>query len=117
MPDDQDTRIKRVLRLELPVVVQLGQTRMSMGDLASLVPGQIIDLPTAADAHLELFVNNCSVGSGSVVKVGENYGIQIEVIGTRQERAEAVASGPEESQSPSDPNDPAAIAAALLSGQ
>lgn len=118
--ESTEQRMKRVLRLELPLVVHLGRTTLSLRSLATMVPGYIIDLPREADSALDLFVNNCQIGEGTAVKVGENFGIQVTLIGTARERAEAVAAGPaaqEEDNSAMDPTDPAALAAALLAGQ
>lgn len=86
-----------------------------------MVPGYIIDLPRQADSPLDLFINNCQIGEGAAVKVGENFGIQVTSIGTARERAEAVAMGPanapEQADAGADLSDPAALAAALLAGQ
>ncbi len=80
----------RILRLEAPIIVQLGERQMRMREVMSMMPGTIIELPKPADSELELFVNNKAVGSGSAVKVGENFGIRISYIGNLKDRIEAM---------------------------
>jgi flagellar motor switch protein FliN len=79
-----------VLRLEVPVIVRLGERSMDLGEVLALVPGAIIELPKNVDAELDLLVNNKQVGTGVAVKVGENFGIRITYIGDVRERIEAL---------------------------
>ena len=66
MPD----RIDAILKLEVPVIVQIANRMMPFEDVMSLAPGAIIELPKKADAELEILVNNKQIGLGSAVKVG-----------------------------------------------
>lgn len=85
MPD-----VDRILKLEVPIIVLLGTRTMEMASVIDLVPGAIIELPKGADEELELLVNNKSVGTGTAVKVGENFGIQLSYIGDARARIEAM---------------------------
>ena len=107
-----------ILRLEVPLIVRLGERRMKVRELLQLAPGAIIELPKNAEEDLDLLVKNRLVGGGSAVKVGENFGIRIEWIGEPQERV--MAMGPQPTQGPEadDPiDDVEAAAISLLSGQ
>jgi flagellar motor switch protein FliN len=86
MPSD----LAGVLRLEVPVIVRLGERSMDLGEVLGIVPGAIIELPKNVDAELDLLVNNKQVGTGVAVKVGENFGIRITYIGDVRERIEAM---------------------------
>lgn len=79
-----------ILRLEVPIIVRLGERAMSLGDVVSLLPGAIIQLPKNAEAELDLMVNNKVVGCGTAMKVGENFGIRITFIGDVKARIEAM---------------------------
>jgi flagellar motor switch protein FliN len=79
-----------VLRLEVPVIVRLGERSMSLTEVIGLVPGSIIQLPKNADAELDLLINNKQIGTGAAVKVGENFGIRINYIGDIRERIAAM---------------------------
>ena len=82
-----------VLDLEVPVIVEVGRTRMPTGDILTLAPGAIIELPKSSDDELEILVNNKTIGTGIAVKIGENFGIQLSCVGGVRERIEALAAG------------------------
>lgn len=82
--------LKTILKLRVPVIVQLGQRKMSLDDVLALGPGAIIELPRQADEPLDLLVNNKPVGQGTAVKVGENFGLRVSAIGTARQRVAAM---------------------------
>ncbi|TVQ58930.1 MAG: hypothetical protein EA379_12325 [Phycisphaerales bacterium] len=87
MPAD----LKAILKLEVPIIVQLAEREMTVGAVVSLTPGAIIELPKFAEEELDLLVNNKRIGVGVAVKVGENFGIRISHIGDVRERIQALA--------------------------
>lgn len=96
--------LKAILRLEVPIIVQIGDCNLPMEQVLALAPGAIIELPKNADEQLELLVNNKPIGAGIAVKVGENFGIRISQVGGVRERLEAM--GPEEQEAePEDETD------------
>jgi len=62
MPND----LSRILRLEVPLVVQIAERKMSV------------------------LVNNTQIGSGRAVKVGENFGVRLTRIGEVKDRVVAM---------------------------
>jgi len=84
------TDVKTILRLEVPIIVQVGQRRMHVDDVLALGPGAILELDKHADDELTIMINNKPVGHGSAVKVGENFGIRINDIGSPKDRIEAM---------------------------
>lgn len=91
MPAD----LQSILSIEVPIIVQIGSRRMHVGEIMSLAPGAIIELPKDADDELEVLVNNKPIGLGSAVKVGENFGVRISCIGDVEDRIRAMGQ-PEE---------------------
>lgn len=81
-----------ISRMEVPVIVQLGQRRMSMREVTGLAPGMIIELPMQVEDDLTLMVANKAIGQGSAVKVGENFGVRISYIGDVRTRLNAATS-------------------------
>ena len=109
--------LDRILKIEVPVIVRLGERQMTLGEVRSLMPGMLIELPNHSDDELCLLVNNKVVGQGSAVKVGENFGICISHIGAIEDRVEALGpKGSEPAQSDADA-EAAALAEAMLAGQ
>ncbi len=109
--------IRAILKLEVPVIVVLGQRSLHLTDVVGLAPGSIIELPKKADEELELLANNKVIGTGRAVKVGENFGIRISFIGELKERVMAMGSQPIEEPAPIAEPDADALAEAMLAGQ
>ncbi len=82
--------LRSILKLEVPVIVQLGTRAMTVNEVLSLAPGAIIQLPKTADEELEILVNNKAIGSGIAVKVGENFGLKVAYIGDIRKRIQAL---------------------------
>jgi flagellar motor switch protein FliN/FliY len=86
--------VQRALRLEVPLVVVLGERMLPTREVIALVPGAIIELPKTADEELDVLVNNRRIGSGLAVKVGENFGIRISRVEGATQRLEAIGNDP-----------------------
>lgn len=84
---------KAILRLEVPVIVRLGERTLRTEEVVALVPGSIIELAKGADEPLDLMVNNKQIGLGAAVKIGENFGIRITFLGDVRSRIEALGGG------------------------
>jgi flagellar motor switch protein FliN len=72
--------VKRLLAIEVPVIVQLGVRRMTVGEVTRFAAGAIIEFSKSADEELDLLVNNKPIAKGHAVKVGENFGIKLSLI-------------------------------------
>jgi len=79
------SEFQRLMAIEVPVIVQLGQRRMTVGEVMRLGVGAIIEFSKSADDELELLANNKPIGRGHAVKVGENFGIKIVAVGSVRE--------------------------------
>lgn len=85
------TEIQTILKLRVPVIVRVGQRKVPLDEILALGPGTILELERPAEEELDLMVNNKPIGSGTAVKVGENFGIRITDIGSQRQRVEALA--------------------------
>ena len=88
MPDDLDA----ILSLEVPLIVEVASRKMSLAEAVNLVHGAIIEFPQSSDGELRVLVNNKVVGSGTAVKVGENFGVRISSVGDVTSRVQAMGS-------------------------
>ena len=87
--------LKTILALEVPVIVQIAERIMTVDEVTEIAPGAIIELPKSANDDLEISVKNKTIGTGSAVKVGENYGIRVTFLGDLDDRITAMgAKGP-----------------------
>jgi flagellar motor switch protein FliN/FliY len=118
MPAD----LQSILRIEVPVIVQIASRAMPVEDVLKLSPGAIIELPKLADEELEILVANKQIGLGTAVKVGENFGVRVSHVGNVRQRIAAMGRVPTpEEPAPEAPEEDepaaAAIAEQLLAAQ
>jgi flagellar motor switch protein FliN/FliY len=88
--DAVPTDLRTIMKLRVPVIVQVGQRRAPLQDILGLGPGAIFELGKSSEDDLELLINNKVIGRGAAVKVGENFGIRINSIGDAKERVGAL---------------------------
>ncbi|MDM8006206.1 MAG: FliM/FliN family flagellar motor switch protein [Phycisphaerae bacterium] len=80
----------RILPLEVPVIVTLAECTMPLSKILTLSPGSIIEFDKPSDELLDLMINNRPVGRGQAVKVGENFGLRVTVVGSVTSRVDAM---------------------------
>jgi len=85
--------LKRILRLEVPVIVKLGERRLTLAEVMRLGVGAIIEFSKSSEEPLELLVNNKPIGVGETVKVGENFGLRITQIGDVRQIIKSLGGG------------------------
>jgi flagellar motor switch protein FliN/FliY len=82
--------LQRILRLEVPVIVQLAERSMALSAILNFSSGSIIEFDQPADSELDLMINNKCIGQGQAVKVGENFGLRVTHIGSLKDRIQAM---------------------------
>ena len=82
--------LARILRLEVPLIVQIAERRMTLSEVTALTHGSIIELPKQISEELDVLVNNTWIGSGRAVKVGENFGVRLSQVGAVRDRVAAL---------------------------
>ena len=75
-----------VMNLPVRVMIELGRTKMPLGDLMSVQNGGVIELDVEAGEPLNLVVNGCLIAQGEVVIVDDRYGIRLTDIISPSER-------------------------------
>ena len=91
LPEEMSEELKRILRIDVPVIVKLADKELSLGDIIDLSPGSIVEFARSADTSLELLVNNKVIGRGVAVKVGEKFGLRIDEIRPVEETIQTLA--------------------------
>ena len=76
-PGPLATRLDQITHVEMEVTVEIGRTRMSLGSLLSLAPGQVVELDRPAGSPVDLFVNGTLLARGEVVVVDEDFGFRV----------------------------------------
>lgn len=113
------SNLKSIMRIEVPLIVVLGERTVDMAGVRQWVPGSIIELPINAEEDLEVRINNRRIASGSAVKLGENFGIRFTTTLGQAERIQAMGPDDGTNAGPLGDGEMSAdeIAEAMLAGQ
>src|SRR4051794_40289654 len=77
-----DGDLTRLTGVTVELTVEVGRTRMSLGETMSLGPGSVVTLDRLADKPVDLLVNGRPIARGEVVVIDEQFGLRItEVMG------------------------------------
>jgi flagellar motor switch protein FliN len=82
---------RSLLRIQVPVVVTLANTRQPVGRILDLAPGTILHFSKACDDPLTLSVGRCDVAVGETVKVGDKFGLRLTSMVMPEEKFQPVA--------------------------
>ncbi len=75
--DQTDVNVQMILDIPVQVNVELGRSRLTIGDLLALGQGSVIELDHLANELLDLTVNKKIVAQGEAVVINENFGVRI----------------------------------------
>lgn len=108
LPNEAD--LTRLTDVTVELTVEVGRTRMSLGETMSLGQGSVVTLDRLADKPVDLLVNGRPIARGEVVVIDEQFGLRItEVNGAERAASAAVAAFEPEALPPGD--EPPALAA------
>ncbi|MBR56505.1 MAG: flagellar motor switch protein FliN [Myxococcales bacterium] len=89
--EDDLTSLERIMDIPLVVSVELGRTRMLVGDLLQLGAGSVIELTKLADEPLDVFVHGKLVARGEAVVVNDKFGVRLTDIVSPTERLQSLS--------------------------
>ncbi|HEU4976378.1 MAG TPA: flagellar motor switch protein FliN [Baekduia sp.] len=88
--------LARLTDVTVELTVEVGRTRMSLGETMALGPGSVVTLDRLADKPVDLLVNGRPIARGEVVVIDEQFGLRItEVVGAAPAAPAPVAFTPE----------------------
>jgi flagellar motor switch protein FliN len=73
MQDD----LQRLHDVPVELAVEIGRTRMTIGETLALGPGAIVSLNRLAGEPVDLLVNGRPIARGEVVVVDEEFGLRV----------------------------------------
>lgn len=78
--------LERLTDVLVELTVEVGRTRMTLGEALSLGPGSVVTVDRLADKPVDLLCNGRPIARGEVVVIDEEFGIRItEIIGMAEE--------------------------------
>src|SRR3954449_2779582 len=75
--DPTETDLTRLTDVSVELTVEVGRTRMSLGETLALGPGSVVTLDRLADKPVDLLVNGREIARGEVVVIDEQFGLRI----------------------------------------
>ena len=74
---DESAELERLGQVTLELTVEVGRTRMTLGQALALGPGSVITLDRLADQPVDLLVNGKPVARGEVVVIDDVFGLRV----------------------------------------
>jgi flagellar motor switch protein FliN len=101
------TELERLTDVLVELAVEVGRTRMTLGETLALGPGSVVTLDRLSDKPVDLLVNGRPIARGEVVVIDEQFGLRItEVIGAEPVARSAALPAPA-APAPAEPAAPA----------
>src|SRR3982751_974707 len=87
------TDLRRLYDVPVELAVEIGRTRMTIGQTLELRPGSVVSLNRLAGEPVDLLINGKPIARGEVVVIDEEFGLRITdvVAGSRNVEDEAAA--------------------------
>jgi flagellar motor switch protein FliN/FliY len=83
--------LARLHDVPVDLAVEIGRTRMTIGETLALGPGSIITLNRLAGEPVDLLVNGKPIARGEVVVIDEEFGLRVTEVVTGSRAAEGGA--------------------------
>jgi flagellar motor switch protein FliN/FliY len=78
--------LERLHDVPVELAVEIGRTRMTIGETLALGPGSIITLNRLAGEPVDLLVNGKPIARGEVVVIDEEFGLRVTEVVTESTR-------------------------------
>ncbi|RLB14636.1 MAG: flagellar motor switch protein FliN [Deltaproteobacteria bacterium] len=88
---DNPQSIDFLLDIPLEITVELGRTRIQVGDLLKLGQGSVVELEKLTNEPVDIYINQKLMGHGEVVVVNEKFAIRLTNIISPGERVKELA--------------------------
>ncbi len=88
---DEPHGMEFLLDIPLDITVELGRTRIPIGDLLKLSQGSVVELNKLINQPLDIFVNQKLMAQGEVVVVNEKFGVRLSHIISPGERVKSLS--------------------------
>lgn len=83
-------KLKMLENIEVQLTVEVGGTKITIGDLLKLNDGSVVELDRIAGEHLDILVNGTLLAKGEVVLVGERLGIRFSEVASPEKRVNSL---------------------------
>ena len=81
-----EVNIDSLLDVSVEISVEIGRTKLTIGELLSLSKGSVVELNRVAGESVDIFVNEKLLGKGEIVLINERLGVRVLEILAPKER-------------------------------
>ena len=81
-----EVNIDSLLDVSVEISVEIGRTKLTIGELLSLSKGSVVELNRIAGESVDIFVNEKLLGKGEIVVINERLGVRVLEILAPKER-------------------------------
>lgn len=92
------TDLRRLSAVPVDLSVEIGRTRMTVGETLDLREGSVVTLDRMAGEPVDLLVNGTPIARGEVVVIDEQFGLRL-----TQVLSDARSADPSQTQTPTPP--------------
>ncbi|MCL2688888.1 MAG: flagellar motor switch protein FliN [Chitinispirillia bacterium] len=78
--------INMLLDVNIPIAVQLGQTRMSVRDLLKMKKGQVVKLNRMAGEPVDVFISKKMLAKGEITVIDDKLSVRIAQLYSAKEK-------------------------------
>jgi flagellar motor switch protein FliN len=89
--ESHEMSMESLLDIPVEVSIEIGRTRMTIGELLGLSRGSVVELNRLAGESADIYVNEKLVGKGEIVVANERLGVRVLEIVTPRERVQKLA--------------------------
>ena len=89
--NNAEMNLDSLLDVPIDISVEIGRTKMTIGELLSLSKGSIVELKKTAGDAVDIYVNGKLLGKGELIVVNERLGVRVAKIIAPVERVQKLA--------------------------
>lgn len=87
----EEAALSSLYDLTMPISIELGRTKMTVQELLTLGRGSVIHLDRLAGEPMDVYVGDRRFAEGEVVVIGEQFGIRITRVLSKEARGQSAA--------------------------
>ena len=89
--NNAELNLDSLLDVPIDISIEIGRTKMTIGELLSLSKGSIVELKKIAGDAVDIYVNGKLLGKGELIVVNEKLGVRVAKIVAPVERVQKLA--------------------------
>ena len=73
-------QIDALAGVQMEVTIEIGRTRLPVGELLQLQPGQVLELDREVGSPLDMYINGTLLARGEIVVLEDHFGFRVTAV-------------------------------------